>query len=125
MALSFGDNVRVRVTPETEAAGVAGLAGSVFGVTTPSITGVQVIGRVESDVAINVFLEEKGEGLWFAEDLLEFVDMGVGWAIRLKGVPKQWVRQPSGEWAELPYVPSPPRSPSWWQRLVARVKRNA
>ena len=37
----FGDNVRIRVTPETEAAGVAGLRGQVYGETTPSVTEVR------------------------------------------------------------------------------------
>ena len=42
--VSFGDNVRVVRTRETEALGVAGRVGQVFGYTTPSITGVVVVG---------------------------------------------------------------------------------
>jgi hypothetical protein len=41
--ISFGDNVRVRATPETTARGLAGAAGQVQGVTTPSVTNVDVV----------------------------------------------------------------------------------
>ncbi len=44
--LSFGDNVRVHTTPETTERGLAGLTGQIQGVTTPSVTNVDVIGGV-------------------------------------------------------------------------------
>jgi hypothetical protein len=43
MPAGFGDNVRIVDCPETQAKGIAGLVGSVFGETTPSVTGVNGI----------------------------------------------------------------------------------
>src|ERR1044071_9411990 len=50
------DNVRIRVTPATEAAGVAGRIGNVAGFTTPSMTGVKVIGEIKEDLAFSAYL---------------------------------------------------------------------
>lgn len=105
----FGDNVRVRPSPETEARGVAGLVGQVYGETTPSVTGVAVVGEVTHDYALNVHFEGRSESLWFAPELLEFVDHAAGTEIRLDGVPKKWTRTSTGEWAE-----SADRKP-WWR----------
>jgi hypothetical protein len=108
-SITFGDNVRVRSVPETEARGVAGLVGQACGETTPSVTGVSVIGQVTQDYALNVHFEGRDETLWFAADLLELVDRAAGAEVRLKGVPKKWVRTASGVWAEIA-----DRRP-WWQ----------
>ncbi|MFQ3593596.1 MAG: hypothetical protein SNJ82_10500 [Gemmataceae bacterium] len=98
--ITFGDNVRLRSTPETEALGVAGQVGQVYGETTPSITGVTVIGQPTKDEALNVHVEGWTDTLWFAPELLEFVDHAAGAEIRLDGVPKKWTRNASGEWVE-------------------------
>lgn len=116
--ISFGDNVRVRDTAATRAAGVANLTGSVFGETTPSVTGVEVIGEVTHDYAINVHFEQRGESLWFAPDQLEFMDHGAGAEITLKGVDKKWTRTESGEWEESPQGLS---VKSFWERLAGRL----
>lgn len=100
--ISFGDNVRVRDTEVTRASDVAGLVGTVYGETTPSVTDVEVIGEVTGDYAINVHFEERGESLWFAPDLLEFIDRGAGAEITIDGVDKKWTRTESGEWEESP-----------------------
>jgi hypothetical protein len=115
--ISFGDNVRVRDTAATRTAGVAGLIGSVYGETTPSVTGVDVIGEITHDYAINVHFEERGEAFWFAPDQLEFVNHGAGSEITLKGIDKKWTRTESGEWEE-----SPPgiKVKSFWERLTRR-----
>ena len=107
--ITFGDNVRVRSTPETEALGVAGQVGQVYGETTPSVTGVAVIGRLGGDYALNVHFEGRTDTLWFAPELLEFVDHAAGSEIRLDGVPKTWTRSASGEWVE-----SSQKKP-WWR----------
>jgi hypothetical protein len=99
-SISFGDKVRVRPSPETEAHGLAGLCGQVYGETTPSVTGVSVIGRVTRDYALNVHFEGRAETLWFAPELLEFVDHAPGTEVRLDGVAKKWTRSASGEWIE-------------------------
>ena len=64
--ITFGDNVRLRSTPETEALGVAGQVGQVFGETTPSVTGVAVTGQLVGDYALNVHFEGRTDTLWFA-----------------------------------------------------------
>jgi hypothetical protein len=99
--ISFGDKVRVLRTELTEQRGLAGLNGVVYGVTTPSATGVSVIGESNEDLAINVFFAERKEGLWFSPRLLEFVEHVPGTEITLKGIPKKWVRSVSGEWKEI------------------------
>jgi len=98
--VSFGDNVRVRVTPVTESHGVAGLAGVVHGWTTPSVTSVSVIGGVEQDYAVAVQFEGRGAALWFTPELLEFLDHGAGQEMRVGD--KRWVRSQTGEWIEQP-----------------------
>jgi hypothetical protein len=113
--ISFGDNVRVRGTPLTHELGLAGLAGQVYGETTPSITGVDVIGETRDDYAINVFFEEQKESFWFVSELLEFIDHAPGTEIRLDGVPKKWVRTESGGWAESDADASPDRGKPWWK----------
>jgi hypothetical protein len=107
--ITFGDNVRLFSTPETEALGVAGQVGQVYGETTPSVTGVTVVGQLIGDLALNVHFEGRTDTLWFAPELLEFVDHGVGAEIRLDGVPKKWTRSASGEWVE-----SSDKKP-WWK----------
>jgi hypothetical protein len=97
---TFGDNVRIRPSAETESKGLAGLVGNVYGQTTPSVSGVEVIGELTSDYAINVFFEDRHESFWFASALVEFVDHAPGTEITLDGVPKKWVRAETGEWRE-------------------------
>lgn len=98
--ISFGDNVRVRTVAETSRLGLAGMTGQVYGETTPSVTGVEVIGIVQDDYAINVFFKERNEDLWFAPDLLELVNHAPGTEMRVGGAPKKWTRNARGEWME-------------------------
>ena len=112
-SLSFGDKVRIRSSPETEPNGVAGLVGQVYGQTTPSVTGVEVVGELESDYAINVFFEDRNESFWFAPSLVEFVDHGPGTEIARDGVPKKWVRTWNGEWREESAETK--SSKPWWR----------
>ncbi len=99
-SLSFGDNVLVRTTPATEAAGIAGAAAQVMGETTPSVTEVTVIGEPERDYAVAVAIDESDENYWIDPNLLDFVDHGAGTTIGLKGVSKEWTRNAEGEWEE-------------------------
>jgi hypothetical protein len=98
--ITFGDNVRVRATQETEARGLAGLMGQVYGETAPSVTGVPIIGKPARDHAVNVHFKGRSETLWFAEELLEFVDHAPGIEIGGGGISKKFVRNDSGEWIE-------------------------
>lgn len=97
-SISFGDRVRVRSTPETEAAGYAGLVGECQGFTTPSVTGIAVVGTPTDDYAFSVDLAGLAEQVWFAPDLLEFVDHRPGTQLRIDGVPRTWVRREDGGW---------------------------
>ena len=96
--ITFGDNVRICRTPETERGGVAGLMGQVHGATTPSVTGVKVVGELRRDCAVAVHFKERGETIWFAEQLIEFVDHAAGTTVEAAG--NRWVRSGTGEWIE-------------------------
>ena len=109
---SFGDNVRILSSAETESKGLAGLTGGVYGQTTPSVSAVEVIGEVSSDYAINVFFEGRDESFWFAPSLVEFVDHAPGTEMTLDGVPKKWVRTASGEWRE---ESTERKTKPWWR----------
>ncbi len=109
--IAFGDRVFVRANPETVAAGVAKLEGSVFGFTTPSVTNVPVIGSKSGDYALNVSFEEKKGEYWFAEDQLEFVSHSAGAKITVGN--KGFIRSESGEW--IGDLSSPVAHKSWWR----------
>ena len=98
----FGDQVRVKEAPETISAGLAGLEGEVFGFTTPSATGVTVVGGAPDDHALNVYFRDTKADHWFRPDLLEFLHHNVGAEATVKGAPVKWVRQADGSWAEVP-----------------------
>jgi hypothetical protein len=107
--ISFGDTVRVRSTPDTDILGLANQIGQVYGETTPSVTGVTVVGQLADDYALNVHFEGRRDALWFAQELLEFVDHAAGTEITLDGIPKKWTRSSNGDWVE-----SSRRKP-WWR----------
>ena len=94
--LAFGDNVRVRRAPSTEAIGIAGHVGQIYGETTPSSTSPEVVGELLRDYAINVDFPELGRNVWLAEQLLEFVDHGAGTTMTIGDV--TLVRRADGEW---------------------------
>ena len=96
----FGDKVKVIRTPETESTGFADQIGIVQGITKISVSGVTVIGSPTKDTALNIFFEELNESAWFTPELIAFVDHDSGTSMTLKGVPKIWTRDSSGEWIE-------------------------
>ncbi len=99
-------NVRIKATPVTSARNLAGRIGEVRGETTPSVTGIDVIGTPAEDYAVNVFFEELDEGYWFSNDLVEFVEHSVGAIAALDGIDKQWVKNAQGGWDEISTGPS-------------------
>jgi hypothetical protein len=115
--ISFGDNVRVRPTPLTESLGLADMVGQVYGWTTPSETGVEVIGDLKDDYAVNVFFVDRNEDRWFVSELIEFVDHAPGTKFTIGKVPKTWTRTESGEWVESEAGSKPSKSASkpWWK----------
>jgi hypothetical protein len=115
-SISFFDHVRIRDTPPTRVAGLVGLSGTVYGITTPSITEVYVIGEVQNDYAINVYFEERNESFWFASDQLEFLDHNEESEFTING--KKWIRTKSGEWEEQP---GGKKYPDIWERIMGRI----
>ena len=117
----FGDNVRVRVTAVTEAAGLAGLSGQVHGFTTPSVTGIPALGDVKNDRAYAVYITERSAAVWLAPELLALVDHGAGTVFQIKGGRKM-VRTAEGKWepvtsAAMPGEPAaaPAQKKPWWK----------
>jgi hypothetical protein len=117
----FGDRVRIRPTAETEAAGIAGRSGVVYGMTTVSVTGVEVLGSPTEDVALNIGIDKSERTVWLAPVLVEFLDHNAGVTLTLDGVPKKWTRDSSGTWVESPRR-IPPRE--WFQWLKGIVRRS-
>ena len=97
--ISFGDRVRIRSTEATKKLGIAGEMGIVNGRTTPSVTSVEVIGESSKDLAIAVTLEAQTKQLWFAEEVLEFVDHGAGTIVEMQG--RKLIRDEYGSWREM------------------------
>ena len=115
--ISFGDNVRVYRTPETEILGVAGSVGQVYGNTTPSVTGVSVVGDSSGDYALNVHLQGREDTIWFAPQLLELVDHAPGTEISIGEI--SLVRGADGNWVEAssetpPLEDKPKRQWRFW-----------
>ena len=106
---TFGDHVRIKDNAETRGLGLSRREGQVFGFTTPSITGVPVIGSPTEDYAINVHFEDVDGEFWFASELVEFVDHSPGTVVALDGQESEWVRLANGEWVERSRSkPTPP-----------------
>ena len=97
--ITFGDKVRVRTTPVTEALGVAGQIGIVCGETKPSVTGVNVVGGSPDDYAVSVRIESLNQASWFASALLEFVDHAAGTTIGIGA--RRFIRDEDGKWHEV------------------------
>lgn len=112
--IAFGDTVRVLASSATEAAGIAGRVGQVYGVTTPSHTDVSVLGSLSRDHAINVYFEDSGADYWLPEESVELLDHAPGTTITLDGIDKAWVRQADGSWAET--RPERQMKAPWWRR---------
>jgi|GEM_PF-1467179 len=103
---TFGDNVRIRSTPETEAVRIAGAPGSVSGFTTPSVTNVEVIGTLQDDYALAVSIDTTGETYWLPPELVEFVDHAPGTELWVSGSRSKSVRTETGEWIGVPLTPA-------------------
>ncbi len=117
--ISFGDNVRILRTPETERLGLAEMIGNVYGETAPSDSKATVIGKVTSDYALNVYFESLDRSFWFAPQLLEFVDHASGTEVFVHGSDFKSVRQRDGSWKKVPVNAA--GSHSWFRRVLARL----
>jgi hypothetical protein len=119
---AFGDNVIIRDTPATQAAGFAGRTGTVSGFTTPSVTAVDVFGATGDDFALAVMFDDDSlPDTWFAKELVLFIDHAPGTEIRVGNV--KAVRAADGTWIETRVDGSPQGSPlepaehtkPWWK----------
>ena len=108
--ISYGDNVRVLRTAETERLGVAELIGNVYGETNPSESQVNVIGETTSDYALNVYFESLDKAYWLAPQLLEFVSHAPGTEVFVHGSAFKSVHQRDGTWKKVPLNPQQPTS---------------
>ena len=120
--ICYGDNVRIRRTPETERLGIAEEIGNVYGETTPSETEVEVIGELLSDYAHQVYFESLKKSYWFAPEMLEFVDHAPGTEVHVHGSAFKSVRQRDGTWKDVP-IDTTARSPGSRDTLVANRAR--
>lgn len=122
---SFGDRVRIKNCPETLAAGVAGLEGDVYGFSTPSSTGVDVIGGAPDDYALNVSIDALEKDLWFRPDLVEFLHYNAGTEMVVGNV--KAVRQIDGSWTETLInsqgSKKTPATRTRWTLLLETLKR--
>jgi len=100
------DAVRILSTPVTKAAGYSGAEGVVFGVTTVSLTKVEVIGEPEDDCALNVDFGGALPAAWFQPSLVEVTGQPET-TISIGGAE---YRRPAGggEWI-------PTKRPPWWR----------
>jgi hypothetical protein len=120
--ISFGDNVRILRTAETERLGIAERVGNVYGETTPSDSKVAVIGRLDSDYALNVYFDTLDASYWFAPHMLEFVNHAPGTEVHVHGSAFKSVRQRDGTWKDVPLdagtTPWPGRLLRWLRERV-------
>ena len=93
--VDFGDRVRILMTDATRTSGHAGLVGQCYGITTPSLTGVQVVGLAGEDRALNVYFDDGGDA-WFAPEVVELVDHGAGTEVTIGDT--RLVRDEHGDW---------------------------
>lgn len=110
---SFGNKVKIKQSPETIEKGFAEKTGEVYGHTTPTVTGVEVIGKTEKDFALNVYFEDLKESFWFDESLIEQLDNGAGTEMTLDGVDKKWTKDSNGNWIEEDL--SKDSNKKWWK----------
>jgi hypothetical protein len=114
--LIFGDHVRIVDAEPTRRSGYANMVGVCYGLTTPSVTHVEVVGDDTSDVALNVHFEHDGvSDAWFAPDLVVLVEHAVG--SRATVGTHSFVKGDNGEWIKegSSVEPTTPRR-RWFRR---------
>lgn len=119
--ISFGDNVRILRTPETEKLGLAEMIGNVYGETMPSETKAGIIGGAPSDYAFSVYFESLDRSYWFAPHLLEFVNHAPGTEVFVHGSEFKSVRQRDGSWKRIPVNPAGQQAPMLRARLLVAI----
>lgn len=103
--ISFGDNVRIVPSDATTASGHADRMGVCYGMTTPSVTGVEVVGDGVNDVALNVHFDDAAvQDAWFAPEFVALVDDAAG--SRATVGDHAFVTTEDGTWVSDSTVPS-------------------
>ena len=102
--ISYGDNVRIARTSETERLGIAELVGNVYDEAHPSLTEIEVIGELKTN-ALNVYFDSLDASYWLAPQLLEFVNHAPGTEVHVHGSPFKSVHQRDGSWKSVPVNP--------------------
>ena len=110
---SFGNTVKIKITPDTTSKGFADKTGEIYGHTTPSATGVEVIGKTEKDFALNIYFDDIKESFWFDEGLVVHLDNGEGTEMTLDGVDKKWTKDSASNWIEEDTKPDSKKK--WWK----------
>ncbi len=100
MIISLGADVKIKSITETIEKNLAGRIGCIYGETVPSLSGVDVIGKLDADYAVNVYFEELNSSYWLTSDLLEPINSGVGTVVTLYGINKKWTKTEQGDWKE-------------------------
>jgi hypothetical protein len=100
--IGFADYVRIKISDETQRLDLAGRKGQIYGFTTPSSTGVPVIGSLNDDYAVNIYFEELEAGFWFTRDLIDPIDHGVGTVVSLAGQGTEWIKLEVGNGKNAP-----------------------
>jgi hypothetical protein len=105
----FGDNVRIKVTPDTLREGIAGLEGTVYGFTTPSSTAIEAVGQLTDDFALNVHIDDLDKAFWLDPSNIELVSRPETMEFSIAGKTIR-VTQKDGVYTEEIVAPRP-----WWK----------
>jgi RNase P/RNase MRP subunit p29 len=96
----IGHRVRVIKVPQTESSGIAGRIGNLAGFTTPSRTGIEILGVAEHDIAFNVTFQNPDDSAWLAPEYLEFIGRTSALEIDIYG--KRWSWRAEGTLNQRP-----------------------
>jgi hypothetical protein len=111
--IAFGDNVRIVDAESTRQTGHANRLGVCYGMTTPSMTDVEVIGDSADDVALNVHFEDDAvPDAWFAPAFVALVDRAAG-SVATVG-DQSFVKTADGSW--VPQLPDGAKARGRWLR---------
>jgi hypothetical protein len=97
--IAFGDNVRIVDAESTRRSGHSNMIGVCYGFTTPSATGVEVVGAPTEDAALNVHFDaDEIPDAWFAPQLVALVDHAAGSQATVGT--RSFTKSADGDWVE-------------------------
>jgi hypothetical protein len=110
----IGDNVRIVGSEPMSALGYADRVGVFYGFTSPSVTGVEVVGEITEDVAFAVDFGDGTETVWFSPHLVELVDQAPG--ITATVGDQEFVKGDDGRWVPVEPDGERTRRRRWYRR---------